>query len=106
MVLIFKQHLDELLRVLCLSFGHFGQLMYDIGSHTDLSPIWLYWASLVAQTVKNPPAIRETWVRPIGWEGLLDESMATHSSILPGESPWTEEPGRLQPMGSQRVGHE
>ena len=99
MVLIFKQHLDELLRVLCLSFGHFGQLMYDIGSHTDLSPIWLYWASLVAQTVKNPPAIRETWVQPIGWEGLLDESMATHSSILPGESPWTEEPGGLQSHG-------
>ena len=99
LVVIFKQHLDEVLRVLCLSFGHFGQLMYDIGSHTDLSPVWLYWASLVAQTVKNPPAIRETWVQPIGWEDLLDESMATHSSILPGESPWTEEPGGLQSHG-------
>ena len=77
----------------------FGQLMCDTGSHTDLSPIWLYWASLVAQTVKDPPAIRGTWARPIGCEDLLDESMATYSSILPGGSPWTEEPGGLQPHG-------
>ena len=53
-----------------------------------------------AQTVKNPPAKRETWVRSPGWEDALEECMATHSYVfLPGESPWTEEPGGLQPMG-------
>ena len=61
------------------------------------------WASLVAQTVKNLPALRETWVWSLGWEDPLEEGMATRSSILAGESPWTEEPGRLQSVGSQRV---
>ena len=50
-------------------------------------------ASLVSQTVGNPPAVRETWVQSLGWEDPLEEGMATHSSIWPGESPWTEEPG-------------
>ena len=54
------------------------------------------WASLVAQTVKNPPAMRETWVRSLGWEDPLEEGMATHLVILPGEPPRTEKPGRLQ----------
>ena len=58
-------------------------------------------AFLVAQMVKNPPAMRETWVRSLGWEGPLEEAMATHSRFLPGDSPWTEEPGGLQSMGSQ-----
>ena len=48
----------------------------------------------------------EIWVQSLGWEDSLEESMATHSSILARKSPWTEEPGRLQSMGSQRVGHE
>ena len=59
------------------------------------------WAYLVAQTVKNLPAMQETWVQSLGWEEPLKEGMATHSSILPGESPWTEEPGGLQSMGPQ-----
>ena len=66
------------------------------------------WASQVAQMVKNPPAILETqemWVRSLGWEDPLEKRMATHSSILAWEIPWTEEPGRLQSMGSQRVRH-
>ena len=46
--------------------------------------------------VKNPPAMPETWVQSLGWEESLEEGMATHSSILPRESPWTEEPGGLQ----------
>ena len=58
----------------------------------------------MAQTVKNPPAMLETWVRSLGWEDSLEEEMATHSSILAWRIPWTEEPGRLQSMGSQRVG--
>ena len=63
-------------------------------------------ASLVAQTVKNPPAMWETWVQSLGWEDPLEEGMATHSSILAWRIPWTEEPGGLQSMGSQRVGHD
>ena len=63
-----------------------------------------WWASLVAQTVKNLPAVQETWVQSLGWEDPLEDSMATHSSILAWSIPWTEEPGRLQSMGLQRVG--
>ena len=62
-------------------------------------------ASLVAQRVKNPPAMQETEVRSLGWEDLLEKDMATHSSILAWRVPWTGEPGRLQSTGSQRVGH-
>ena len=58
----------------------------------------------MAQTVKNPPAMLETWVRSLGWEDSLEEEMATHSSILAWRMPWTEEPGRLQSVGSRRVG--
>ena len=57
------------------------------------------WASLVAQTVKNPPAMRETWVQSLGWEDPLEEGMATHSNILAWRIPWTEQPGGLQSMG-------
>ena len=56
--------------------------------------------------VKRPLAMRETRVRSLGWEDLLDKEMATHSSILARRIPWTEEPGRLQSMGSQRVRHD
>ena len=63
------------------------------------------WASLVAQLVKNPPAMWETWVRSLGWEDPLEKEMATHSNILPWEIPWTEDSGGLQSMGSQRVQH-
>ena len=68
------------------------------------------WASLVAHMVKNPPTMRETWVQSVGWEYPLQEVMATHSwqptpVFLPGEFPPTKEPGRLQSMGLQRVGH-
>ena len=61
-------------------------------------PFQYSWASLVAQTVKNPPARQETWVGKIPWRREA-------SVFLPGESLWTEEPGRVQSMGSQRVGH-
>ena len=62
-------------------------------------------ASLVAQLVKNSPAMQETWVRSLDWEDPPEKGMATHSSILAWSIPWTEEPGSLQSMGSQRVGH-
>ena len=59
------------------------------------------WASLVAQKVKNPPAMWETWVRSLGWEDPLEKGMQPTPVFLPGESPWTEEPGGLQSMGLQ-----
>ena len=62
--------------------------------------------SLVAQMVKHLPTVWETWVQSLGWEDLLEKEMATHSSILAWKIPWTEEPGRLWSMGSQRVGHD
>ena len=54
---------------------------------------------MMAQTVKNPPAVWETWVRSLGWEDPLEKGMATHSSIPAWRIPWTEEPGGLQSMG-------
>ena len=60
----------------------------------------------MAQLVKNPPAMWETQVRSLGWEDPLEKGMATHSSILAWRSPWTEEPGGLWSMGSQRVSHD
>ena len=56
--------------------------------------------------VKRLPTMRETWVKSLGQEDLLEKEMATDSSILAWKIPWTEEPGRLQSMGSQRVGHD
>ena len=59
------------------------------------------WASMVAQLVKNPPAMRETWIRSLGWDDPLENGMATHCSILAWRIPWT-----VWSMGSQRVGHD
>ena len=56
--------------------------------------------------VKHLPTMWETQVQSLGWEDLLEKEMATHSSILAWKIPWTEEPGRLQSMGSQRIRHE
>ena len=56
--------------------------------------------------VKSQLAVWETWVRSLGWEDPLEKEMATHSSILAWKIPWTEEPGRLKSVGSQRVGHD
>ena len=63
-------------------------------------PLQYFWASLVAQLVKNPPAMQGTWVRSLGWEDPLEKGKATHSSILAWRSPWT-----VQSMGLQRVRH-
>ena len=60
----------------------------------------------MAQTVKSLPTMRETRVQSLGGEDLLEKEMATHSSILAWKIPWTEKPGRLQSLGSQRVGHD
>ena len=66
---------------------------------------WYVGASLVAQKVKNLPTMQETWIRFLSWEDPLEKGMA-HSSILGWRIPWTEEPGGLQSMGLQRVGHD
>ena len=72
--------------------------------------VWLNFAkqarsrtSLVTQTVKCLPTVRETQVQSLGQEDLLEKEMVTHSSILAWKIPWTEKPGRLQSVGSQRV---
>ena len=62
-------------------------------------------ALLVGQMVKSLPAMRETWDRSLDWEDTLKKEMATHSSFLAWNIPWTEDPGGLQSMGSQKVGH-
>ena len=64
------------------------------------------WASLVAQRIKNLPAMQETWVQSLSWEDPLEEGMATPVFILAWRILWTEEPGGLQSMGSQRVRHD
>ena len=62
--------------------------------------------SLVAQMARKLPAMSETRVQSLGWEDPLEKEMATHSSILAWEIPWTEDPGGLQSMGPQRVRHD
>ena len=65
-------------------------------------PLQYSWAFLVVQTLQNPPAMQETWVRSLGWEDSLEEEMATHSSICAWKILWAEEPGGLQSIGSQK----
>ena len=81
------------------SHFHFEESDLKTCLHEDKRP--LYEASLVAQMVKNPPAMQQTWVRSLGQEDPLEEKMTTHSSTLAWEILWTEEPGGLQSIGSQ-----
>ena len=93
---ITHNYVDNLEDALCI-------FLHD---YTMIKSYWyVHWASLVAQTLKNPLVMQETWVQSLGWKDLLEKGMATHSSILAWRIPWTEEPGGLQSMGSQRVGH-
>ena len=85
---------------------HFGNLQGQIGGQS-----WHLWAaphntSLVAQMVKRLPTMWETRVRSLGQEDPLEKEMATHSGTLAWRIPWIEEPGRLQSMGTQRVGYD
>ena len=91
------------------SGGKTGELQVGgtvITHATFISSVSLVWASLVAQRLKRLPGMQETRVRSLGWEDSLEKEMATHSSIHAWRLPWTEEPGRLQSTGSQRVGHD
>ena len=81
----------------CELYGLLLQLLSSTVSHR---------ASMEAQTVKNLPAVQETQIRSLGQEDPLEKEIATHSSILAWEIPWTEKPGRVQSVGSQRVGHD
>ena len=72
----------------------------------NLGNFYLDTDSLVAQMVKRLRAMQETQIQSSGRDDPLEKEMATHSSILAWEIPWTEEPGGLQPIGSQRVGHD
>ena len=89
-------------------------VLYSMGLDVHVSLEWLvqkishpctslYKASLIAQSVKNRPAMQETQVRSPSWEDPLEKEMATYSSILAWRIPWTAEPGRLQSMGSQEL---
>ena len=77
----------------------------SLGEGTGYPPQYS-WASLVARMVKNLLTMWETWVRSLGLEDPLEKGMATHSNILAWRILWTKELGRLQSMGSQRVGHD
>ena len=81
--------------------------------HLNIYIHWVYlhdsWLSMLSKMisvklmVKNPPTMQETRVQSLGWEDSLEKGMTTHSSILAWRTPWTEKPGRLQSMGSQRI---
>ena len=110
--------------VVLLSFGN-STLQSEIGCLSNLehlplstlqspltaasslfSAVSSLWAFLVAQMVKRLPTMRETLVQSLGQKDPLKKEMTTHSSILAWKIPWTEEPGRLQSLGSQRIGHD
>ena len=71
-----------------------------------MNPHQQIWGFPVAQIVKNLPAMQEARAQTLGQEDLLEKEVATHSGILAWKTPWKEKPGRLQSMGSQRVGHD
>ena len=71
----------------------------------QINPFYFLWASLLAQVVKNLPAMQETCVQSLVWEDPLEKGMAIHSSILAWKTPWTDEPGGLWSTELQRVRH-
>ena len=90
---------------------HQGAFQSSVSPNCKVGEVSIYGnrpvqASLVAQMVKNLPAVQKTWLRSLGREDPLEEGMATHSSILAWRISWTEEPGGLPSMGSERVRHD
>ena len=90
-----QSHISCMSRQILDCLSHLGNGLWP--------PIYPPRASLGAQMVINPPAMQETQVQPQGWEDPPEKGIATHSDVLAWRIPWTEEPGRLQSMGSQRV---
>ena len=88
-----------------ISYTKVAKFLADVLGAGFVGVYWSVRASLVAQMVKNLPAMREIWIQSLGWKDPLKKEMATHSSILSWRILWTEEPGGLQSMGSQRVRH-
>ena len=88
---------------------HWGTWMFShydfLWIHAQEWDSWIIWTSLVAWTVKNPPAMEDTWVWPLGQKGSLEKGWS-HSNILAWRIPGTEEPNKLRSMGSQRVGQD
>ena len=82
-----------------------GDIIYSVVTIVNNTGLLIWRASPVAQMVKHLPTMWETCVQSRGWEDPLEKEMATHSSTLAWKIPWMEEPGRLQSMGSKRVGH-
>ena len=74
--------------------------------HKKREDICVHGASLLAQRVKILPAMQEAWVQSLAWEDPLEKEMVTHSSTFAWKIPWTEEPGKLQSMVSQRIKHD
>ena len=112
-ILARKLWYQHILNSIFRSLTHFSYMTLMLVKSWTLILIHLFvsyhldiWASLVAQRLKRLPGMRETRVLSLGWEDPLEKEMATHSSILAWRIPWREEPGRLQSMGLQRVGHD
>ena len=107
-----KKLSDPLLWGLKLAGGPTGSRFIQVGVTRARKASLRRWhliralASLVAQRVKRLPAMQEAWVRPLGQEDPMEKEIATHSITLAWKIPWTERPGRLQSMGSQRVRHD
>ena len=102
---VFLSYIQQ--EVKCLTgIGTLSDNKMNRASNKGVRDVDILRASLVAQRVKRLPAMWETWVRFLGREDPLEKEMATHSRTLAWRIPWTEEPGRLQSTGSQRVGHD
>ena len=107
------KHLPAMRETQVQSLGWEALLEKEMATHSSTLAWRIPWTeelggltSLVAQTVKRLPTMWETRVQSLGREALLEKEMATHSSTLPWKIPWMEKPGRLQSVGSQRVGHD
>ena len=101
-----SSHTDWILMQAMIFSGCVALLIFSFFICKTRGVLSILGAPLVAQMVKNFPAIQETQMQSLGWEDPLKKGMATHSCILAWRIPWTEEPGGLQSMGSQRVGHD
>ena len=93
----------HLVCLLAISMSFWESIYSDLLLNLNWIVHCLIWASLVAQSVKNRPAMQETWVQFLGWEDSLEQEMVTYSSILTWRIPWTEKPGMLQSVGSQEL---
>ena len=96
----------HLVCLLAISMSFWESIYLDLLLNFNWIVHCLIWASLVAQSVKNLPAMQETWVQSLVWEDPLKKEMATHSSILAWRITWTEEYGGLQSRGLHKFGHD